>query len=429
MDATGGAPGTGGVAGGGAPGTGGVAGGGAPGTGGIPGLGGIGGAGPSCPGFGPTSNDPALALSPIGEDVSAYDGPALVERSADDGLILILSPPGAQTYGRVLITGLDSTQLFPAGARVWLTESQDSSGAFAFAVRDGQAGTLLIGAASQAYGALSIPVSTSQPIPECAVYIRMDCIMETVTYATTVVAGDTPITVASRQPSTFVLGGVTYDVKFEAQVTEANTCGRAGNGARIDVRAQDLATRAAQLPQGTLPACVEGNDPNRLIFFSFDALSPPWAAEVSYDGYSPSDGHEFEVVGGNPIDGYQFVRLGGDAQDVLAAPEVGAQFWASWESNELRALFESEGGPLVVARYDLGSASPGPLPQLEDLLGVGVTLEVSCAYDDSTDLYDVSFATEPSVRVASDSIATIAIGGRNYHVWLGASSITIYPAD
>lgn len=251
------------------------------------------------------------------------------------------------------------------------------------------------------------------------------------TYGKAEVASDTPVTVVSGQPTTFVLGGVTYDVLFDAESAQVapGHCGWATNRARIDVRAQDLAERAVQLPTGTLPACSQGNDPSRTIYFYLEGPPAPWAAEVVYVGYVSYIGHQFGLVQADPSDGQPIEELRGHAQEVLPAPEIGAPFWLSVESDQLQALFESEGGPLVVARDDLTSPSPGPLPDLEALLGVGVTLEVTCAYDRSTNLWDVVFATEPPVRVATGTIETITIGGRNYHVWLGGGSITIYQAD
>jgi hypothetical protein len=444
---------------------------GAAGSGGAPGTGGDAVDGGTC--SVDTSRGPSLSIGSLYEWLPAYDGPALVERSANEGLTLTfrladstIAPGGAPDAGgptdtglyRHSYIGLDPTQLFPVGARVWFTKDADPAPPalegdpgvpYSFAIHDGQGGRLIVGAALQGYGPLTAPITTSQPTPGCTMALQAGCITGTLTYGTTVVAGDTRVTVSTDAPATVTLGGVAYDVRYAAELEQGQVDSQACTNvtltsmAQIDVRAHDLATLVASLPQGTLPTCVPGNDPDRTVSFYPLITGSVGNGVVSYLGpySSSSDTFVFAASAGAVETQSPRLEIAG-AQEVLPVPAVGQQFWyedrqavdpqTSLVLQQLDALFASEGGPLLLAQYfdEAYPTVPGPLSELTDLLGVDVTLEEACSYVGSVSLWDVVFATDPPVRVPSGTSRTIVLGGRSYNVWTpGGGTVTIYPAN
>jgi len=397
---------------------------------------------------------PRLGLGSIGSSPAAYDGPAIVERSVGSELILAYDGPApggagggaaaaggsggaAGTLQHVRVSGLEMEPTFPPGARVWLSKGQDPSGGFvppqprSFAIRSGQGGTLLMGAALNAFNPPSSPVTLGPLTNVCTATSSDSCLApgSTVTYSEVTINGDSPVVVRDGAVGEAALGGVRYDVRMKAQVPhEATGQSRCADyfpfsGVSLDVRAKDLAALAAGLTVGSGPACGQGNDPRMDVSIGLYEVDLPSAFEgpVTYRGLDSfqEGAFAFDIPGRPPLSTGDPARLYiAHAASVLTEPAIGQQFWLSWMS---RALLESQGGPVVFAQAG-GSTPAGAITPLATALGVGVTLEKACSYGASSDLWRARFATTPAVVVASGTIAPLTIGGRNYRAWMWSES-------
>jgi hypothetical protein len=420
------------------------------GTGG--GAGQAGGAGASVGGTGgsgvnaclpPSPVYPQLGLGSIVGSQGPYDGPAIVERSVDGELILAYDVPGsggaggdAGTVRHVRISGMDVEPRFPPGARVWFSKGQDPTGGFvapqprSFSLRSGQGGTLLMGAALNAFTAVSSPVAIGGVQAICTASAADGCSPpgSTVTYSQVTVSGDSPVVVRDGALGEIALDGVRYDVRVTAQMTTQamgfSTCADyfPFAGVSLDVRAQGLAALAAGLPVGSGPACGQGNDAIPNVSFGIYEVGLPAGFEgpVTYGGLDPLQpgGFLFLLPGRPPLsDGSPARIFIAHATSVLSEPAFGQQFWLSYPDWMSQALFESQGGPVVIARA-VGTPQAGALAPLAAALGVGVTLERACSYGSSRDLWRAQFATTPAVSVPSGTTALLAIGGRSHRAWM-----------
>jgi hypothetical protein len=408
-----------------------------------------------------------------------YDGPAVVERSTTDELILEnpytlaggAGGSGSTDAGGAVSTsenhtrffGITPMPLFPVGAQVWLTMSvvqvrgleADLQSTFSFAVRAGQAGRLLFGAATASYGPLSFPVPVDQLTTTCTANGVYQCAPQgTVTYASAVVTGDVPVVVQTDHLTTISLDGSPYDVRLDA---ETGTSGgyrcsdwSVPEHVSIDVRAQGLASLIAGLPVGPPPACGKGNDLDHAVRFDVYGLV---GGVVSYVGPDARQPNTDDFVGPPAADGssqgsVNVVNL--NARHDLPTYSAGQRLWLSTQTvaadgglsrGTVTALRESEGGPIVLARYSqTAPLAPGPLGPLADLLGISVTTQKSCDYAaaiapasglQATALMDVTFGTSPPLRVPGGTIGTFTLGGRTYHAWVHGivSEVTIYRAQ
>jgi hypothetical protein len=213
----------------------------------------------------------ARGADPLGLSFD-YDGPAFVATSTKDTLTLSISvPPDAGTSTdagagttNVQITGMVPMPLFPAGARVWLTKSNDGMWWLggqpppsSFAVRDGQGGPLLFGGANGSYGPLSFPVQVDQLVATCTQRDEGCAPNSTISFAGAIVTGDKPAFIESDQLGTILLGGALYEVRLfaanEAVVPPVNCTDFFGiSEVQVDVRATNLASLIAGLPVAVL---------------------------------------------------------------------------------------------------------------------------------------------------------------------------------
>jgi len=196
-----------------------------------------------------------------------YDGPAFVSQSTTDTLSLTIdlpadagiSPDAGDGTTSVQITGMTPMPLFPMMARVWLTKSKDGMPSFgppppsSFAIRDGQGGPLLFGAAIGSYGPLSFPVQVDQLAVTCTERDGDCAPNSTISIAGAVVTGDKPVFVEPDQLGTILLGGASYEVRLyaasEPVVQPVNCTDFFGiSEAQVDVRSTNLATLIAGLP-------------------------------------------------------------------------------------------------------------------------------------------------------------------------------------
>ncbi len=221
-------------------------------------------------------NDPpqlwARGVNPQGLTFD-YDGPAFVAQSTTDTLSLTISVPadagtsadaGAGTT-TVQITGMKPMPLFPLGASVWLTKTKDGPPGFgpppstAFAVRDGQGGTLLFGAANGSYGPLSFPVKVDQLVATCSQRDEGCAPNSTISFAAATVTGDKPAFIETDELGSILLGGALYEVRLyavhEAVAQPINCTDFFGlSQVQVDVRAMNLPSLIAGL---TTPVFVD----------------------------------------------------------------------------------------------------------------------------------------------------------------------------
>ena len=440
-----------------------------PGSGGGSGAGGVAGQVGGTGGSGvnaclpPSPVYPRLSLGSIGSVQGPYDGPAIVERSVGGELILAYDVPGsggagggggsggdAGTLRHVRIGGVEAEPTFPPGARVWLSKGQDPTGGFvapqprSFSIRTGQSGTLLMGAALNAFTVVSSPVAIGAVQAVCTASAADGCLApgSTVTYSEVTVSGDSPVVVHDGTLGEIALGGVRYDVRVMAQMTtEATGAGNCADyfpfgGVSLDVRAQSLAALAAGLPVGSGPACGQGNDARPDVSFGVYEVSLPAGFEgpVTYAGLDPLQpgAFAFDIPGRPPLSNGGPARLFiTHAASLLSEPAVGQQFWLSYPSWMSQALLESQGGPVVIAQA-VGTPQAGTLTPLSTALGVDVTLEKACSYGSSLDLWRARFATTPAVSVLSGTTALVAIGGRSHRAWMWSEygfSLTVVRAN
>ncbi len=459
------------------------------GTGGTGGDIAPGGTGGATAGTGGVVNNclPAMAVYPqywltpdrlpttVAEQVP-YDGPAVVERSADNKLLLAFEPGSAGTGGaaaggtgggrggagggasvgtrRVYISnGGRSMSAFKPGARVWLSKERDPAyllgfplPAFSFSVRDRQGGTLLFGMTRDSSGAASSPVSFSRDATVCSAVGVDSCLPSaTVNYGSVIVHGDAPVRIPNGVPGVVSLSGAAYDVRVNAINTVVPSPPSPAelrcadyvppNGVTLDVEARTLDTLAAALDVGAPPACGQGNDPSRDVFVGFANTFTPTSFDgpVVYRGRdtSSADQYNFDLPKDTPRSGQAaptvYVSGGGR---LFPEPAVGQEFWLSYFRVTSNVLRESQQGPIVFVATS-GSLQPDGAAEVASLLGVTVTLEKSCAYTSTQNLWDIVFGTSPATRVKSGTSGMLTIAGRNYRVWFWSDTafrLMIYPA-
>jgi hypothetical protein len=474
--------GTGGTPTGGAAGMGGAGAGQAGGTGGTSagGAGGRGGAGAQGGGSGGVSASVCGARAPFGPRVSmvsgasgssgaagmivsVYEGPATVERSTTDELLLRYVPSQAAPDGGVAdpdggasptapilhwsIRGLAPMLPFPLDAKLWVsTHVTDNPATFyhtdpwSLAVRDREGGTLLFGAALDPIAIAPSPVPIGSPGADCVVPdYKTGCTGNsndtvTMTYESVAVQGDTAVVIHDSQPGKVSLGGVEYDVRLTARRIAPSCWFNSVNqdGIALDLQASNLSSLLAGLDVGPPLSCREGNDPSHGAYFDLNAI-----AEATYDGPVVFQGveadtttYDFGVPGLRRTDGTPAqLRIEGAAAS-MTVPSVGQQYWLSWASQtSVEVLRESQQGPIVLGVFYF-DAQPDGAQKLADLLGTNVSLERQCAYTESIDLWDAVFGAAPGVRVTSGTSGTFSAGGHTYRAWVWGSSsavgITIY---
>jgi hypothetical protein len=452
------------------------------GTGGVAGPGGTGGA---TAGTGGVVNSclpatpvyPGYWLTPHWQpdvvlDLGRYDGPAVVERSADNQLYLAFEPGsggaggaaaggtgggrggagGGATVGtrRVTIANGDrSMSVFRPGARVWLSKTRDPATQLgvapppvAFSVRDRQGGALLFGMSRDSLEAS--PVSFSAGGAVCSAVGVDYCLPSaTVTYGSAQVNGDAPVLIRHAVPGVVSLNGAAYDVRVDARNTTVPNPADfrcwdyvPPNGITLDVEARNLDSLAAALDVGAPPACGQGNDPNHDVYVDIAgaSIAKPFEGPAVYKGRESTDPdqYNFDLPGIVPPAGQSvpFLIVSGGA-NLFPEPAIGTQFWFSFSQSRFGVLRESQQGPIVFAALS-GYLQPDAVAALASVLGFTVTFEKSCAYTSTQDLWDVVFGTSPATRVKSGAIGMLTIAGRSYRVWFWSDAgfrLVIYPAS
>lgn len=413
---------------------------------------------------------PRLWASRLGPRGGTWDGPAVVERSTAEDLVLAFQPT-ASTFPdggagdpalpvHVTLEGLHPMPALPLGARVWL--ASDPAGAqfydspfapvspesFGYvAVRDRQGGRLLFGAASHLTDREPVPVGGLRTY--CSAPYNDACAgSTTIHYQSVDVLGDDVVTIADGETATVSLGGVPHDVRISAFFVDVpdeklRNCPeyQTPGAVAIDVQARALSSLVEALDVGPPLACARGNAvfPDVAL-----AINSPTAAHVPYEGpatYARKvDGAlVFDVVGIASTAGEPAV-LEVYPSGLLAEPSPGEELWASIvyidDRHTVTALRRSQGGPLLLGTV----AASAPLDAavvaaVQQTLGVAIAAEVACDYainDRSlfvgsqseqyvVQLWDVLLGAAPAVRLGSDSTAAITIDGQPLTVWAWAA--------
>lgn len=385
-----------------------------------------------------------------------YDGPATIERSTREELVVAFQPSGMTLPMHVSLQRYDRTPMpmLPLGAQVWLSKNPAGSPvdqpfyypppSWSIAVRDQQNGRLLLGAVYNPTDAIPSPVPISSAADSCTTDDPDWCNRYgTRTYSAVDVHGDTTVSIADSQTGTVAIGGIDYDVRVSAQLVRAGTQGggcadwQAIGGIAIDAWATDLAGLAAALPTGPLPACAQGNDDSKHVSLSLYEVrnNTPYDGPVFYSGRSPdrSNCFLFDVVGLTSVTGSppQFEVCA--APDVFSEPAAQQEFWATLPTYSVGALRGPQRGPLLVAFATTGVPIPASdAAQIEQTFGVAVGSQRRCDYaalDNAGSvrpLWDLVFAATPQVTAPSETITSVQIAGTAHRAWYNGARIEIF---
>jgi hypothetical protein len=393
-------------------------------------------------GFGPA----IISVDVAGPAGGVYDGPAVVERSTADGLILYFESSatdgGPPTAWHAKLSVPDTVPTMPLGTKVWLSKHpagnlnvppyQRQPGWW-LSVREHEAGTLLFGAAMDE-SSVTEPIAATVGAATCTDHNPLCSSPEaTITYQVVEVQGDVPVTIEDSQVATVAIAGVPYQVRVTAHRESAPSfgCGidyfpENAGGLALDVQAQDLKARIANLEQGAPPSCAQGNAPSIDAGFELYGVSAStrYDGPVVYEHQVGSSSWMFSVPGLTPVP----VELGVQLRGVpFVEPPVGTKLWATLPQIAIGALRESQQGPLIVASaYTLSAPLQEPAAsQLAQIFGVAVSAAKSCDYaapvdegGSPTTLWDLAFDTVPPVRVQSGELGKVQLGGKDYAVWV-----------
>jgi hypothetical protein len=396
-----------------------------------------------------------LSVSTVGPRGGVYDGPATIERSTAEELVIAFQPSGVPLPMHASLRRLDRMPMpLPLGAQVWLTKNPAGDPvdqpfyypppSWSIAVRDGQDGRLLLGAAYNPTGAIESPVALGTLSAACTTDDPDGCNRYgTRTYSTVDVLGDATVSIADSQTATVAIGGIDYDVRVSAQRVVAGTqsggCAdwQAIGGLAIDAQAKDLTSLAASLPAGAVPACAQGNaDSKHISVFLYEVPNnTPYDGPVFYSGRSTerSNCYLFEVVGLTSATGAPPHLEVCAAPDVFGEPAPQQELWATMPSSSVGVLRGPQRGPLLLAVASTAAPIPASdAAQIEQTFGVAVASQRRCDYaaldtaGSVRPLWDVVFATTPPVTAPSDAITSIQIAGTAHRVWQDGNRIEIF---
>ena len=392
-----------------------------------------------------------------------YAGPAVVERSVRDELMLVFTPDlrdatsgdadsGVSTPRRVTLTGLLPMPLIPRGTKVWLSKNRAGEQPkdvlmygiepWAISVQDRQAGHLLFGAFDNASDdAAAPPLRIGAVTPYCSAQDTDTCLPGmTVVYSSVEVEGDTRVTIRDSESASLAIAGIPYTVSATARnftgTPTRHACAdyHPGSGLALDIQAADVPSLVSGLELAEVPECSAGNDPRVELYFSLSGVNTGTTYEgpVHYTGraVNPGDAFTFRVPGLLTSTGESSALYVYGAEKVFPEPAAGQTFWLSFGSRG-QALLESEGGPLLLAELSsYTSDDTEGAAWLAGILGVGITAQERCASGlDSMKVWDVVFGTTPPVRLGSGWTATLQLASKAYTAWQwgeGAVSLSIY---
>ena len=376
---------------------------------------------------------------------AAYDGPAIIERSNEESMVVTFLPPGT-SGGTTLpmhaeIARMQPMPILPVGARVWLSKFPAGNPQppplsfvplpWALSLRSRQGGALLFGMSRDAQEQTAAPVRVRAPVVICTEANPDPCGPGSlVSYGAVEVQGDRGVVVADSETGVVPMGGIDYDVRVGAQRSTPTTGGACGdyyppNGMSLDVRAHDLAPLAAALTVEPLPACADGNETDATLWaFLINAgLTRAYDGPVRFTLASTASPDLYFTVDLPAQPGVSApsleIRV---SPEVFPAPAANAEFWFTMRESHMWVLRGPQRGPVLLAHASATTTNTAALTDLATELGVSFTAERRCAYgSDSagtvTDLFDGVVGTSPPVRVPSRKTMPVQIAGRDYGVF------------
>lgn len=392
---------------------------------------------------------PSIYAAFIGAQVplGRYDGPAVVERSTADDLILDFEVPSGMRHLQVNRRSSSALPLLllPASAQVWLSASfTDVYGGTepaplwypgSWSVRDREGGALLLGEMRELADPAG-PIEVGEPVDGC---VEPKLVCRQIVHQSVALLGDDAEVVGDGQTVTVTVAGLEYLAHVSAQRWTLRTDAyctdyefRSGAGSFFVAALQLKEPKAVVDELAVVDAmdCAYGNDRSASAYFYYPmGLGPPehYAGPVVYKGRDAElypGGFLFEVPG---------QAEGAPMLDLLATPglfrepKVGAEFWFDDEGGP--TLREAGGGAVILASqrltvpFDAASAT-----WLEQTLGVAVHAEKRCDYSDldgqPLGLWDLVVDTEPPVRLNSGNRTPLNLGGRAYEAWAWSPSAT-----
>jgi hypothetical protein len=394
----------------------------------------------------------SLSVHTIGPPGGApYDGPAVVERSTTNELVLAFSPtdasrPDGGAAGDLPLHAFiaaSNLPVFPLGARVWLYKSAagDQFNAFSappattIAVRDKKGGHLILGAGYPPDGTALIPYAVSAG-GQCTTAYSDECAKGTAVYSSLDVQGDSTVTIADNETRTVRAGGVDYDVTVMARKIDAKTINCTDyftyDGVAMDVRAKAPAPLIAGLEAGAPIACARGNDVVQTVYSTFYAVS----LGTSYDGKAfyvkradipGADCYQFSVEGvaSETPPEKPFVEFCAPV-GLFPEPTVGQEFWATLSSYDITALRGPNRGPLLLASvFASAPFDADTSTRAQQVLGVPVEARLGCVYAQPAGpgtmpeyLWEVALgATSPGI-IKTDAHTVVTVAGQSYDAWM-----------
>jgi len=376
------------------------------------------------------------ATVPLGR----YDGPAVVERSTEDDLILDFEVPSGMRHLQIGTLSSSSLPLLvlPASAQVWLSASFTDASAGtqsapfwyprSWSVRDREGGVLLLGATNDLADPAG-PIEVREPVDGC---VEPHPACRQIIHQSVELMGDNAEVVGDGQSATVTVAGREYLAHVSAQrwtIRKDFPCSqyeyRLGDGSSFVAALQlkDPKALVDELAIGDVSACAYGNDRSASAYFYYPmGQGPPdhYAGPVVYKGRDAElypGAYLFEVPGqaeGTPM--LDLLTKPGIFQE----PQVGTEFW--FDDAGGPTLRGAGGGAVILASQRLtapfGAATSS---WLEQTLGVAVHAEKRCDYSDidgqPLGLWDLIVDTEPPVRVTSGNRTPLNLGGRAYEAW------------
>jgi hypothetical protein len=386
---------------------------------------------------------PSARVNTLGPVGGAYDGPAIIERSNEQSMVIIFQSAaadgGAPLPVHAEITQLTPMPILPVGARVWLSKlpaGNQPSFSFslqpwALSLRNRQGGDLLFGMSRDAQDQAASPVRVGAPTPRCSGPNPDFCGPgSVVTYEAVEVRGDRDVVVGDSETAVVPIGGIDYDVRVGAQHSTQPTSGVCGdyfppNGVSLDVRAHDLAPLASALAVEPLPACADGNETDATLWaFLINAgLTQTYDGPVRFISASAASSDLSFTVDLPPQVGVPPTLEISVSPQVFPAPAANAEFWFTMRASHTWVLRGAQRGPVLLANGGATTTTTAGLTDLATELGVSFTAEQRCAYGTGSagavqHLFDAVVGTNPPVRVTSRKTTLVQIAGRDYSVFM-----------
>ncbi len=374
------------------------------------------------------------------DNVLPYEGPAIVERSVPNDLILAFTPTGAATPAHARLFSLPPKfSSLPVGAKVWIAKSADppflSFGPALpawFTLRDKKDGHFFMASGADAAAALYAPFTFDNKKATCTGPFDDQCASGTATYSSVDVHGDSTVAIEDGHTGTVPAGGVAYDVNIVSK-TVANPIVRCGDyfgpdeRFGVDIKAKDPASLVATLEMGPPIACALDNAEQKDVTFTFFDGSVNYDDKIVYTKRCPTDGDDcflFNLTLPDANGAPSVVQILA-SPGLFPEPPAGQELWLT-NSDAATALRGPNHGPLLLVQVK--AAVPfdaATKTEVASVVGFAVDTRDRCRYSDNssqTRLWDVTLATTTPVVVRPYGHSTATIGGRDFDAWMWEDS-------